>query len=125
VLIPASLLLAVLPLMDAGNPLSALVAGLTVLPLVAIAWAWPTLRCGTAARPCWAVLGFATYLSTELVRYSTEATGVGDWFPLFEVGYFAAYLGLIAAALGSRGGADAGHRTRALPLTEQGQSGAP
>jgi hypothetical protein len=102
-LIPAILYFAVLPLMEAGNPLSALVAGLTVLPLVAIAWAWPTLRCGTAARPCWAALGFATYLSTELVRYSLEASGVGDWLVLFEVGYFAAYLGLIAAALALSG----------------------
>ena len=98
-LIPASLLFGVLPLMDAGNPLSALVVGCTTVPLVAIAWAWPTLRCDTAARPCWATLGFATYLSTELIRYSLEASGVGDWLVLFEVGYFAAYLGLIAAAL--------------------------
>ena len=86
-------------LIDAGNPLSAVVAALTAPALLAIAWAWPTLGPTTPPRVRWALVGFGLYLSTELVRYGLEAQGIGDRLVLFEVGYFAAYLAILAAAL--------------------------
>jgi len=90
------------PLFEAGNPLSALVATLTAPALLAIVWAWPTLGPMKAQRPKWALVGFGLYLATELLRYVLEAAGVGDRLVLFEVGYFAAYLAILAAAFSPR-----------------------
>jgi hypothetical protein len=45
--LPSGLILAVIPLLDAGNLLSALVAALGIPALIAISWAWPALPAQT------------------------------------------------------------------------------
>jgi hypothetical protein len=97
VLVPL-VLNATLPLFAAGNTLSAAVAALTAPALLAIVWAWPTLGPTKPMRPKWALVGLGLYLATEFLRYGLEAAGVGDRLALFEVGYFAAYLAILAAA---------------------------
>jgi len=110
VVVPAGLAGAVLPLTDAGNPLSALVAALAILALIAIAWAWPALSSTLNEAQRWALAGLGVYLATELLRYGLEGFGAGNlhilegfgadtWLALFEVGYFAGYLALIRSAM--------------------------